>query len=44
METTQQLRKNTALWIVIVIALFIVAITLGIIMRLNQGEVMHLAP
>ncbi len=39
-----RLKKITALWIVIVLVLFVVSISLGIIMRLNQGEVLHLSP
>ncbi|MBK8886975.1 MAG: cbb3-type cytochrome c oxidase subunit I [Saprospiraceae bacterium] len=37
-------RKITSVWIVIVLALFIVAIILGILMRLNQGTIIQQSP
>lgn len=40
---TNQLRKNTALWILIILILFISSIVLGIIMRLNQGAFIDIA-
>ncbi len=43
METIK-LKKETALWIIVVLLLFITAITLGILMRLNQGEVINQSP
>ncbi|TNE33300.1 cbb3-type cytochrome c oxidase subunit I [bacterium] len=43
METIK-LNKVTALWIIIVLVLFVVSITLGIIMRLNQGELISITP
>ncbi len=39
-----KLRKITSLWIIIVLALFIVAIVLGILMRLNQGGILQQSP
>lgn len=39
-----RLRKITAIWIVAVLVLFVAAITLGIIMRLNQAAIMKLSP
>ncbi|MBS1764841.1 MAG: cbb3-type cytochrome c oxidase subunit I [Bacteroidetes bacterium] len=39
-----RLKKITAIWIIAVLLLFVAAITLGIIMRLNQADVMHLNP
>jgi cytochrome c oxidase subunit 1 len=39
-----KLRKITSLWIITVLALFIVNIVLGILMRLNQGEIIHEQP
>ncbi len=39
-----KLRKITSLWILIVLVLFIVNIVLGILMRLNQGEIIHQSP
>ncbi len=39
-----KLKKITALWIVTVITLFIVAIVLGLLMRLNQAEVISEEP
>lgn len=38
------LKKITSLWIITILVLFVVAIVLGIIMRLNQGEVIKLEP
>ena len=43
METIK-LRKITSLWIITVLFLFIVNIVLGILMRLNQGEIIHEQP
>lgn len=40
----ESLRKITASWIVTILILFIVAIVLGILMRLNQGEVIQQGP
>lgn len=39
-----ELKKITALWILVVLLLFVVSIVLGILMRLNQGEVIHQLP
>ncbi len=39
-----KLKKITATWIVIVLLLFVVAIILGILMRFNQGAVLHQSP
>lgn len=39
-----KLRKITALWIITILALFVVNVVLGIIMRLNQGEVLNEQP
>lgn len=39
-----KLKKITALWIVVVLILFIISIVLGILMRLNQGEVLKQSP
>ncbi|MBP7184680.1 MAG: cbb3-type cytochrome c oxidase subunit I [Saprospiraceae bacterium] len=39
-----KIRKITSVWIIIVLALFIVAIVLGILMRLNQGEIIQQSP
>lgn len=39
-----KMKKITATWIVIVLALFVFAIVLGILMRLNQGEVISQSP
>lgn len=39
-----KLRKITSLWIITVLSLFIVNIVLGIIMRMNQGEIIHEQP
>ena len=39
-----KLRKITSFWILIVLILFVVAIVLGILMRLNQGEILHQSP
>lgn len=41
---TMKLNKVTALWIIIILVLFVVSITLGIIMRLNQGELISITP
>lgn len=41
---TSKFNKITALWIVVVLVLFIASIVLGIIMRLNQSEVISLYP
>lgn len=38
------LKRATAVWIVTVLLLFVIVVTLGIIMRLNQGEVIHITP
>lgn len=35
------LKRATAVWIVTVLLLFVIVVTLGIIMRLNQGKVIH---
>ncbi len=43
METTR-FNKITSLWIITVLVLFVVAITLGIIMRLNQSELITVSP
>lgn len=39
-----KIRKITSVWILTVFVLFIVSIVLGIIMRLNQGEIIHQNP
>lgn len=39
-----KIRKITAAWIIIVLALFVVNVVFGIIMRLNQGEVIQTQP
>lgn len=39
-----KLKKITALWILIVLVLFIANIVIGIIMRLNQGEIISQSP
>lgn len=39
-----KLKKITAIWIVVVLLLFVVAIVLGILMRLNQGAALHQSP
>lgn len=39
-----KIRKITSLWIITVLVLFIVSIVLGILMRLNQGEIIHQSP
>jgi len=41
---TLKLRKITSVWIIIVLTLFVVAIVLGILMRLNQGEIIQQSP
>lgn len=41
---TKKLKKITSLWIITVLALFIANIVLGILMRLNQGEIIHEQP
>ncbi|MCC6253198.1 MAG: cbb3-type cytochrome c oxidase subunit I [Bacteroidia bacterium] len=41
---TKKLNKITALWIVAILVLFILSIILGIIMRLNQGELIKIQP
>ncbi len=41
---SKNIKKITALWIVVVLVLFIASITLGILMRLNQSEVLKLSP
>ncbi len=41
---SNNIKKITALWIVVILTLFIASITLGIIMRLNQSEVIKLSP
>ncbi|HRO85165.1 MAG TPA: cbb3-type cytochrome c oxidase subunit I [Niabella sp.] len=38
------IKKNTAIWILAVLVLFVLSIILGIIMRLNQGGAVHLEP
>lgn len=43
METIK-LKKETAIWILIVLVLFIISISLGIIMRFNQGELISISP
>ncbi|HTN06550.1 cbb3-type cytochrome c oxidase subunit I [Agriterribacter sp.] len=43
METIKA-KKITALWIVVVLVLFVVSIVLGILMRLNQAEIIHHSP
>lgn len=37
-------KKITAVWILSILALFIASITLGILMRLNQGEIIRQSP
>lgn len=37
------LKKNTAFWIITILVLFVLSIILGIIMRLNQGAIIHLS-
>lgn len=39
-----KLNKITSVWVITVLTLFIVSITLGILMRLNQGEVISQSP
>lgn len=39
-----RLKKITSLWVVIVLLLFVISIILGILMRLNQGDVIQLSP
>lgn len=39
-----KLRKVTAVWIITVLALFVVSIVLGILMRLNQGGMIQQSP
>ncbi len=41
---TLKLKKITALWIIVIMVLFVVAIVLGILMRLNQGGVITQSP
>lgn len=43
MESSRQ-KKITALWIVVILLLFIVSIVLGILMRMNQGQVIRQSP
>lgn len=43
METIKS-KKITAVWIITVLALFVVSIVLGILMRLNQGEIIEQTP
>lgn len=38
------IRKITSVWIITILSLFIIAIVLGILMRLNQGEIIHQSP
>ncbi len=38
------MKKKTALWIITVLVLFLVAVTFGIVMRLNQGNSIQLSP
>ncbi|MBV6474174.1 MAG: cytochrome c oxidase subunit 1 [Saprospiraceae bacterium] len=38
------MKKITALWIITVLVLFLVAVTFGIVMRLNQGNSIQLSP
>lgn len=39
-----KLKKITSVWIIAVLTLFVASIVLGILMRLNQGGVLHQAP
>jgi len=39
-----KIRKITSVWILTVFVLFIISIILGILMRLNQGEIIHQDP
>ncbi len=39
-----KIKKITAVWIITVLVLFIVSIVLGILMRLNQGEIIEQSP
>jgi len=39
-----KIRKITSVWIITVLVLFIVSIVLGILMRLNQGGIIHQSP
>ncbi|MDY0344572.1 MAG: cbb3-type cytochrome c oxidase subunit I [Lentimicrobium sp.] len=41
---SKKLKKITAVWIIVVLTLFVISIVLGILMRLNQGGVLHHAP
>ena len=43
METLKS-KKITSIWIIAVLVLFLVSIVLGILMRLNQGEVLEQSP
>jgi len=36
-----KLKKISALWIIVILVLFIASIVLGILMRLNQGKVIN---
>jgi len=38
-----KLKKISALWIIVILVLFIASIVLGILMRLNQGKVIEQA-
>lgn len=40
----RSLKKVTSVWIITILALFLASITLGIIMRFNQGTQLHLKP
>ena len=39
-----KLKKISALWIIVILVLFIASIVLGILMRLNQGKVIEQSP
>ncbi|GAB1450244.1 cytochrome c oxidase subunit I [Draconibacterium sp.] len=39
-----KLRKITSLWIITILTLFVVSIIIGILMRLNQGGIIHEQP
>lgn len=39
-----KIKKITALWIIIVLVLFVISIVLGIFMRLSQGEIIEQTP
>lgn len=41
---TSGLKRITSVWIIMVLLLFVMSIILGILMRLNQGEMIQLSP